>query len=61
MWQHLSATLGAPFAIVGPRSELYDTGADTPGGDEYGAPDFPAEARAHLVEAGARAGCTWPR
>lgn len=49
MWQHLSATLGAPFAIVGPRSELYDTGADTPGGDEYGAPDFPAEARAHLA------------
>lgn len=61
MWQHLTSTLGTPFAIVGPRSELYDTAAGAPVGHEYGAPDFPAEARAHLVEAGARAGCTWPR
>ncbi|MFE7620452.1 GDSL-type esterase/lipase family protein [Streptomyces sp. NPDC057496] len=49
MWQHLTATLGAPFAIVGPRSALYDTSADAPGGHGYGAPDFPDAARAHLA------------
>ncbi|MFD4860938.1 GDSL-type esterase/lipase family protein [Streptomyces atratus] len=49
MWQHLASTFGAPFAIVGPRSELYDTGTNTPVSHEYGAPDFPAEARAHLA------------
>lgn len=41
MWQHLDATLGAPFSIVGPRSELYDTVAGGPVSYEYGAPDFP--------------------
>ncbi|MFF3782663.1 GDSL-type esterase/lipase family protein [Streptomyces sp. NPDC001933] len=49
MWQHLTSTLGAPFAIVGPRSALYDTTAGAPVSHEYGAPDFPAGARAHLA------------
>ncbi|AXE82993.1 hypothetical protein C5746_23445 [Streptomyces atratus] len=49
MWQHLASTFGAPFAIVGPHSELYDTGTNTPVSHEYGAPDFPAEARTHLA------------
>ncbi|MFF2010293.1 GDSL-type esterase/lipase family protein [Streptomyces sp. NPDC058195] len=49
MWQHLDATSGAPFSIVGPRTELYDTEAGAPVSDAYGAPDFPAGARAHLA------------
>ncbi|MFI9625102.1 GDSL-type esterase/lipase family protein [Streptomyces sp. NPDC052042] len=49
MWRHLSATLGAPFEIVGPRSALYDPEADAAVSHAYGAPDFPAEARTHLA------------
>ncbi|MEU1277277.1 GDSL-type esterase/lipase family protein [Streptomyces sp. NPDC005805] len=48
MWQHLSA-LGEPFAIVGPRHELYDTEADAPVSTRYADPDFPPEARRHLA------------
>ncbi|MFJ6011222.1 GDSL-type esterase/lipase family protein [Streptomyces sp. NPDC092952] len=49
MWQHLDATFDGPFSIVGPRTELYDTEAGAPVSDAYGAPDFPAGARAHLA------------
>ncbi|MFF9650587.1 GDSL-type esterase/lipase family protein [Streptomyces sp. NPDC014622] len=49
MWQHLTSVLGAPFAIVGPRDALYDTGADAAVSHAYAAPDFPAGARAHLA------------
>ncbi|MCX5376805.1 GDSL-type esterase/lipase family protein [Streptomyces sp. NBC_00091] len=49
MWQHLSATLGGSFEIVGPRSALYDTGDDTATSQAYAAPDFPAHARRHLA------------
>ncbi len=49
MWRHLSAVLDAPFAIVGPRSALYDAEADAAVSHAYGAPDFPVEARAHLA------------
>ncbi|MER5616701.1 GDSL-type esterase/lipase family protein [Streptomyces sp. NPDC002215] len=49
MWQHLTSTLATPFAVVGPRSALYDTVAGAPVSHEYGAPDFPAGARAHLA------------
>lgn len=49
MWQHLTSALGAPFAIVGPRDALHDTATDTAVSHAYAAPDFPAEARAHLA------------
>ncbi|MFI8433743.1 GDSL-type esterase/lipase family protein [Streptomyces sp. NPDC079020] len=49
MWQHLEATLGGGFALVGPRTELYDTEAGAPLSYAYGAPSFPAGARAHLA------------
>ncbi|MHC3819513.1 GDSL-type esterase/lipase family protein [Streptomyces sp. DT9] len=49
MWQHLEASFDAPYAIVGPRTELYDTGTGTPVSHAYGAPAFPAGARAHLA------------
>lgn len=43
MWQHLGSTLGGPYEIVGPRSELYE------GSDAYADPDFPQDARRHLA------------
>ncbi|MGW1889972.1 GDSL-type esterase/lipase family protein [Streptomyces sp. NPDC002004] len=46
MWQHLRGTLGAPFAVVGPRETLYDKAADAPVSYEYADPDFP---RRHLA------------
>lgn len=46
LWQHLCATYGGPFKIVGPREELYDKVADTPTSYAYADPDFP---RAHLA------------
>ncbi|NBM16511.1 GDSL-type esterase/lipase family protein [Streptomyces sp. GC420] len=49
MWQHLSATYGGPFRIVGPRTELYDKQAEAPVSHTYGDPSFPERARAHLA------------
>ncbi|CAM5485770.1 hypothetical protein SAVIM338S_03360 [Streptomyces avidinii] len=49
MWQHFSSTLGGPFGIVGPRSELYDTFADAATSHEYADPGFPEHARRHLA------------
>ncbi|GGK13668.1 hypothetical protein GCM10011583_52110 [Streptomyces camponoticapitis] len=49
MWQHLNASYGAPYAIVGPRTGLYDMHADAPVSHAYGAPDFPARAWGHLA------------
>ncbi|MET9558989.1 GDSL-type esterase/lipase family protein [Streptomyces tauricus] len=46
MWQHLRATHGAPFQMVGPRETLYDKATGTADSYEYAAPDFP---RAHLA------------
>ncbi|MET7681515.1 GDSL-type esterase/lipase family protein [Streptomyces sp. NPDC005423] len=41
MWQHLRATHGGPFAVVGPRETLYDKATDTPTSYEYADPGFP--------------------
>ncbi|MET4924017.1 GDSL-type esterase/lipase family protein [Streptomyces sp. PSRA5] len=59
MWQHLNASYGGPYAIVGPRTGLYDAQADAdaradvrgqpPVSHAYGAPDFPAKAWPHLA------------
>ncbi|MFH8562948.1 GDSL-type esterase/lipase family protein [Streptomyces sp. NPDC017988] len=49
MWQHLRDTLGAgEFAVVGPRSALYDKAAGEPLSHDYAdaSPDFP---RHHLA------------
>ncbi|MFD5815589.1 SGNH/GDSL hydrolase family protein [Streptomyces sp. NPDC059618] len=46
MWQHLRATYGGPFKIVGPRETLYDQATGSPDSYEYADPDFP---RAHLA------------
>ncbi len=46
MWQHLRATYGGPFRIVGPRETLYDKATATADSYEYADPDFP---RAHLA------------
>jgi hypothetical protein len=50
MWQHLRATYGGPFKIVGPRETLYDKATDTSDSYEYADSDFP---RAHLAGWGA--------
>ncbi|MET9553382.1 GDSL-type esterase/lipase family protein [Streptomyces sp. NPDC006645] len=49
MWQHLNASYGGPYAIVGPRTGLYDPRTGTALSHAYGAPDFPAEAWPHLA------------
>ncbi|MEU2430662.1 GDSL-type esterase/lipase family protein [Streptomyces sp. NPDC007861] len=49
MWQHLNRSFGGPYKIVGPRTELYDTGADAAVSTAYADPDFPAHARRHLA------------
>ncbi|MEU9982358.1 GDSL-type esterase/lipase family protein [Streptomyces sp. NPDC050856] len=49
MWQHLSATYGGPYRIVGPRTELYDTVAGAPVSHDYADPAFPEKARKHLA------------
>ncbi|MFF5566061.1 GDSL-type esterase/lipase family protein [Streptomyces sp. NPDC012623] len=49
LWQHLSASFGGPFRLVGPRTELYDATADAPVSNDYAAPDFPVGARRHLA------------
>ncbi|MHA5047274.1 SGNH/GDSL hydrolase family protein [Streptomyces sp. SD15] len=46
MWQHLRATYGGPFKIVGPREALYDKATESPDSYEYADPDFP---RSHLA------------
>ncbi|MFD3379784.1 MULTISPECIES: SGNH/GDSL hydrolase family protein [unclassified Streptomyces] len=46
MWQHLRATYGGPFKIVGPRETLYDKATETADSYEYADQDFP---RAHLA------------
>lgn len=49
MWQHLCATYGGPFRIVGPRRELYDPATGEATSLDYGSPDFPERSRAHLA------------
>ncbi|MEU5423057.1 GDSL-type esterase/lipase family protein [Streptomyces sp. NPDC001407] len=49
MWQHLNASYGGPYRIVGPRKELYEPAADAPVSLDYGDPGFPERARAHLA------------
>jgi hypothetical protein len=49
MWQHLCATFGGPFGIVGPRETLYDKSADAAVSYEYADPAFPSRARRHLA------------
>ncbi|QHY96311.1 hypothetical protein SSPS47_14430 [Streptomyces sp. S4.7] len=49
MWRHLNAAYGGPFAIVGPRTGLYDAHADAPVSHAYGDPGFPAKAWPHLA------------
>ncbi|MDF3300479.1 GDSL-type esterase/lipase family protein [Streptomyces tropicalis] len=46
LWQHLSATHGGPFTLVGPRETLYDKAADAPDSLAYADPAFP---RGHLA------------
>ncbi|MEW1774221.1 GDSL-type esterase/lipase family protein [Streptomyces sp. NPDC086777] len=46
MWQHLCATYGGPFTLVGPRETLYDKQAEAPTSYAYADPGFP---RAHLA------------
>ncbi|MFD7819487.1 GDSL-type esterase/lipase family protein [Streptomyces sp. NPDC059785] len=46
MWQHLRATYGGPFKIVGPRETLHDPVTDAPTSYEYAEPGFPL---AHLA------------
>ncbi|MFF8972353.1 GDSL-type esterase/lipase family protein [Streptomyces sp. NPDC014995] len=46
MWQHLCATYGGPFTLVGPRETLYDKAADAPTSYAYAEPGFP---RHHLA------------
>lgn len=43
MWQHLCRTYGGPFRLVGPRTALHDDSL------QYGDPEFPEKARAHLA------------
>ncbi|MFE9849446.1 GDSL-type esterase/lipase family protein [Streptomyces sp. NPDC005576] len=50
MWQHLEATVGeGGYAIVGPRTGLYDAESDAPVSTAYADPSFPAAARRHLA------------
>ncbi|ANW18882.1 GDSL-type esterase/lipase family protein [Streptomyces clavuligerus] len=50
MWRHLESTLPGRYAIVGPRTELYDVRAAAPVSAAYAAADgFPADARRHLA------------
>ncbi|MFF4589098.1 GDSL-type esterase/lipase family protein [Streptomyces sp. NPDC001388] len=46
LWQHLCATYGGPFTLVGPRETLYDKTTDAPTSYAYADPGFP---RAHLA------------
>ncbi|MFE1176580.1 GDSL-type esterase/lipase family protein [Streptomyces sp. NPDC058773] len=49
MWQHLNATFGGPYRIVGPRHTLHDAAADAATSSAYADPGFPDEARRHLA------------
>ncbi|WP_246353146.1 GDSL-type esterase/lipase family protein [Streptomyces fulvorobeus] len=49
MWQHLEATMPGGYEMVGPRTELYDAGANAPVAHAYGDPAFPVAARGHLA------------
>ncbi|MER5476733.1 GDSL-type esterase/lipase family protein [Streptomyces sp. NPDC002734] len=49
LWQHLRATLDAPFGIVGPREALHDPATDGPDAYAYAADVDPAFPRAHLA------------
>ncbi|MFE2550885.1 GDSL-type esterase/lipase family protein [Streptomyces sp. NPDC059355] len=49
MWQHLGAAPGGPHEIVGPRTALFDTGANEPVSHGYADPGFPEHARRHLA------------
>lgn len=49
MWQHLCATHGGPFRIVGPRDALYEPAADEAVSRAYGEPGFPEGCRGHLA------------
>ncbi|GLF97230.1 GDSL-type esterase/lipase family protein [Streptomyces yaizuensis] len=49
MWQHLESTLPGRYAITGPRTELYDAGADAAVSTAYADDGFPAGARRHLA------------
>ncbi|MFF0449677.1 GDSL-type esterase/lipase family protein [Streptomyces sp. NPDC004609] len=49
MWQHLCSSFPVPCEIVGPRSGLYDAGADAAVSTDYADPGFPAAARRHLA------------
>ncbi|MBN0045001.1 hypothetical protein JS756_12950 [Streptomyces actuosus] len=46
MWQHLCATYGGPFTLVGPREALHDKATDTDTSYAYADPGFP---RSHLA------------
>jgi len=49
MWQHLNATYGGPYRIVGPRRELHDPSGEGTASLDYGDPAFPERSRAHLA------------
>ncbi|MFE6976330.1 GDSL-type esterase/lipase family protein [Streptomyces sp. NPDC057682] len=49
LWQHLEATFDGPYALVGPRTALYDAATNTAVSDAYAAPGFPDAARRHLA------------
>ncbi|MFJ9828856.1 GDSL-type esterase/lipase family protein [Streptomyces sp. NPDC101160] len=51
MWRHLEAVLPGPggYAIVGPRTTLYEPADDAATSDAYADPGFPAAARRHLA------------
>ncbi|WP_406861620.1 GDSL-type esterase/lipase family protein [Streptomyces sp. HUAS MG47] len=48
IWQHFGRCPEGPYEIVGPRTALYEAGADAAVSDAYADPDFPADARRHL-------------
>ncbi|MFJ8664368.1 GDSL-type esterase/lipase family protein [Streptomyces sp. NPDC093600] len=49
MWQHLESGFDGAYAIVGPRTELYDKETGAAGSDAYADPAFPVAARRHLA------------
>ncbi|MFD9211261.1 GDSL-type esterase/lipase family protein [Streptomyces sioyaensis] len=49
MWQHLNATSGDPYRIVGPRRALHDPATGDASSSAYADPGFPEEARCHLA------------
>ncbi|MGW3013705.1 GDSL-type esterase/lipase family protein [Streptomyces sp. NPDC001219] len=49
LWQHLNATFGGPYRIVGPRHTLHDPATDDASSAAYADPGFPDGARRHLA------------